>query len=407
MGEWSTDDEERMLELLRLRLGEGSLVDCETMLRDYTDSKRVSKAIMTPPASASAHAATEGGGAVGLGASVDWGAVPEECQGAAIDLLVASHFYWPTLRTLQGHAAATQVAAADNERGGTGSGAGTGKDASLVPCALHPSLWSLYAQAKRGYAYARKPRLLQSLAPSGSSSSGGDPIDQARRREPVSATITLDVQVPGSDESREVTCDALQASTLLFVTDACGNDDGEDGDGEGTGSGSGSGNGHEGLTVSRLASLLSVSVPTAMRSVFFWKWQGVLDIAIPANGDPAATRVHIAAPAHETAAAASCSSSSGAAGGAGDANALLSQAAADDGAGDDPAEAVATWRSFITGMLTNLGPLPLDRIHTTLAMFASFGPHPYDKSPADLTKLLNRMAGEGVIVAEDGTYRLP
>jgi len=47
------------------------------------------------------------------------------------------------------------------------------------------------------------------------------------------------------------------------------------------------------------------------------------------------------------------------------------------GAGDgDPPEAVEVWTSFIFGMLSNLGVMSVERIHSTLIMFASVGDYP-------------------------------
>ena len=49
-------------------------------------------------------------------------------------------------------------------------------------------------------------------------------------------------------------------------------------------------------------------------------------------------------------------------------------------------------RLFVTGMLTNLTKLPLDRIHNNLKMFMSGGDNKYDKSLPELQQLLRREA---------------
>jgi hypothetical protein len=84
-------------------------------------------------------------------------------------------------------------------------------------------------------------------------------------------------------------------------------------------------------------------------------------------------------------------------------------AGADGGDGDgDAAEAVATWRGFIVGMLGNLGPLPVDRIHNTLRQFAAWGPFPYTKEVHELRALLAALHAQGVVRArEDNLYELP
>ena len=87
----------------------------------------------------------------------------------------------------------------------------------------------------------------------------------------------------------------------------------------------------------------------------------------------------------------------------------LGDAGDDGGDGDgDAAEAVATWRGFIVGMLGNLGPLPVDRIHNTLRQFAAWGPFPYTTEVHELRALLAALHAQGVVRArEDNLYELP
>jgi hypothetical protein len=59
-----------------------------------------------------------------------------------------------------------------------------------------------------------------------------------------------------------------------------------------------------------------------------------------------------------------------------DSAAAAAEAAASASSSGDAPEAVATWTGFVTGMLTNLGALPLERIHAMLQMFAGMGAHP-------------------------------
>lgn len=58
------------------------------------------------------------------------------------------------------------------------------------------------------------------------------------------------------------------------------------------------------------------------------------------------------------------------------------------------------------GMLTNLGKLPINRIHNTLKMFMSSGDNKYDKTIQELGQLLWRLCTEGKLEQVDGEYRL-
>jgi len=43
---------------------------------------------------------------------------------------------------------------------------------------------------------------------------------------------------------------------------------------------------------------------------------------------------------------------------------------------DDPPEAIALWRGYVEGMLTNLGPQSLDALHGNLTRFTAFSDYP-------------------------------
>ena len=63
--------------------------------------------------------------------------------------------------------------------------------------------------------------------------------------------------------------------------------------------------------------------------------------------------------------------------------------------------------SYVVGMLTNLGKLPLDRIHTMLKMFAMQGPSSsHDWSPAELKTFLDKKVKEQQLVCSGGLYQL-
>ena len=63
--------------------------------------------------------------------------------------------------------------------------------------------------------------------------------------------------------------------------------------------------------------------------------------------------------------------------------------------------------SFIVGMLTNLGKLPLERIHTMLKMFTTQGPSStHECSPSELKVFLDRKVKEQQLVCSGGVYQL-
>eukprot|EP00586_Coscinodiscus_wailesii_P022620 CAMPEP_0172520738 /NCGR_PEP_ID=MMETSP1066-20121228/292178_1 /TAXON_ID=671091 /ORGANISM="Coscinodiscus wailesii, Strain CCMP2513" /LENGTH=186 /DNA_ID=CAMNT_0013303545 /DNA_START=569 /DNA_END=1126 /DNA_ORIENTATION=- len=78
--------------------------------------------------------------------------------------------------------------------------------------------------------------------------------------------------------------------------------------------------------------------------------------------------------------------------------------------GDQDAEAMSVYESYINGMLANLGQLPLERIHNMLKMFAgtSGSEHKYDKSPQQLSAFLKTLCERDKLEfsVADGMYRL-
>ncbi|CAM9914808.1 unnamed protein product [Choristocarpus tenellus] len=70
------------------------------------------------------------------------------------------------------------------------------------------------------------------------------------------------------------------------------------------------------------------------------------------------------------------------------------------------AEVDTVIEQYLRGMLTNLGKLPLNRIHNTLKMFMSGGDLKYDKSLAELSQLLNRLCNESKLDLVNGEYAL-
>ena len=73
---------------------------------------------------------------------------------------------------------------------------------------------------------------------------------------------------------------------------------------------------------------------------------------------------------------------------------------------DKSAEEMRVYWSFIEGMLTNLGTLPLDRIHSMLTMFVP-APNSYTRSMDELRDFMSVMISEGNIeLVGGGMYKL-
>ncbi|XP_046390821.1 anaphase-promoting complex subunit 2 [Ischnura elegans] len=74
---------------------------------------------------------------------------------------------------------------------------------------------------------------------------------------------------------------------------------------------------------------------------------------------------------------------------------------------DQREEELQVFWSYIVGMLTNLGSLPLERIHQMLKMFASQGPTSVECSLQELRHFLDRKVREHKLLFSNGLYRLP
>lgn len=61
---------------------------------------------------------------------------------------------------------------------------------------------------------------------------------------------------------------------------------------------------------------------------------------------------------------------------------------------------------YIGQVLTTLGKLPLERIHSMLKMFIIDPTCKYDFSPQQLHHLLDKLSRENVVEMENGMYRL-
>ena len=62
--------------------------------------------------------------------------------------------------------------------------------------------------------------------------------------------------------------------------------------------------------------------------------------------------------------------------------------------------------SYVVGMLTNIGSLPLDRIHSMLKMFAIHGPAGSQCTVEDVKQFLDHKVEAGELHVSNGLYKL-
>lgn len=485
-GDWDAEEADAVQELLKLRFGDSALTECQIMMRDLLDSKRLAKAIQGRMAKEKEEAsgAAESKQSEEEGKQAAAAAAGAECL--SVDCLLLSDKYWPR-DTLKGGAGAT---------GGAGGGAAGGRGAGAADKEplpkLHPRLQQLFSQYNAHYSVLKKPRHLSAYPAKGSVTlsvwRGRDwpafkrLLDQQQKQQHGkeagagrAGAAGLDggmlVEEEGSSsetqeglleegqqdeeeqygEEQEVSCTLAQATSLLWLQE------------------------HPVLPLRKLAGMLELQPGPAVKLLQHWFSEKLLlavlagseqeavekavngsvvtekaaglalqkpdslfilaapldlsAVAVPpavekgrAGGDEATTAASAAGAASDHAsegsssAAATASAGTAAAGSSAaaedededQASSLEDEGAAAAGAdaSSDPPEAVAVWQQFICGMLSNLGPMPLDRIHNTLKLFAGMGEYPYEKSAGELSRLLAGMAREGTLEQADGTYSL-
>lgn len=75
--------------------------------------------------------------------------------------------------------------------------------------------------------------------------------------------------------------------------------------------------------------------------------------------------------------------------------------------GADQEEEMQAYESYIVGMLSNLGQISLEKIHTMLKTFVAGSDHKYDKTPQQLAVFLQQLCKEDKLeCSPDGLYKL-
>ena len=296
--DFDTDREVHNLELLKIRFGESSMRQCEIMIKDMADSKRIS---------ANIHSTMRGR------------SMEEESNGV-VDGAIISHIFWPPL----------QKETVKN----------------------HPRIQASIDQFSLEYAKYKNPRRLVWF----------DQLGQVE--------LELDVYDNSEITTKSFTCAPIQATLISHF---------EDNDGS--------------WTAEDLGNETGVSEDVIKKKMGFWINNHVVKVSRGTNGE---TKYAL------------CSHH--------DVSTGINKDYTDDDDDDDglivsmsgqEEEELSTYESYVLNMLSNLGQLPLERIHNMLKMMATGSDHKYNMSPQQLSQFLQQLCrGERIEYGADGMYKL-
>ncbi|RKP36389.1 hypothetical protein BJ085DRAFT_21761 [Dimargaris cristalligena] len=285
-GQASVDNSIKNLELLKLRFGETNIWICEVMVKDITDSKRISQFVH------------------------DQGSADGSATAIGMDALVLSHLFWPTFR----------------------------KETFALPPIVQQ------AQAEYGELYSR--------------------LKPARALHWLPHLGTVDLTIELANRTLDLTVTPLQAAIIHCFSETTT------------------------WSLVDLAERLEMALPAVQSKLAYWLAQGVIH---EKTTDP------LVYEATETSADFSEDS---------DREEVEVEAASAVESGQDRrVEEMRIYWSFVVGMLTNLGSLPLDRIQAMLHMFVQ-EPAAYSRSEAELRDFLNLMVKEDKLELSAGMYKL-
>jgi len=315
--EYDTDREVHNLELLKLRFGEMSMRQCEVIIKDIDDSKRIFHNIRSTLEN---DASTR---------------INEDEEPVMVDAAIVSHIFWPALQKEQ--------------------------------FKNHPRIQAKIDQFSIEYAKLKNPRRLIWMKQLG--------------------TVQLEVEVYEEDERdgvltshvKEVTCTPAHATLLAHFED------------------------NDRWSVDELATETGMSEELVKKRMGFWINQHVIQTTRSSSD------LIYTLPSVEYVADSNY-------GGLTD---HREHHRHDDDDDDDPnreqaislsaheEEEIKTYESYIVGMLSNLGQLPLERIHSMLRTFVAGSDHRYDKTPQQLAVFLQQLCKEDKLeCSPDGFYKL-
>lgn len=295
--DFDTDREVHNLELLKLRFGETSMRQCEIMIKDIGDSKRI---------------------AANIHSSINEKNM-EEDDNPLVDAAIVSHIFWPPL----------QKESMKN----------------------HPRIQTFIDQFSLEYAKYKNPRRLVWF----------DQLGQVE--------LELDVFDNGEIVSKSFTCAPIQATLISHF---------EDNDGC--------------WTSADLANETGVAEDVIKKKMGYWINNHVVKVSRGADGEAIYNL---------------CSHSDAI-------NALQREQMYEEednglvvSMSGQETEELSTYESYVLNMLSNLGQLPLERIHNMLKMFVTGSDHNYNMTPQQLSQFLQQICKkEKIEYGADGMYKL-
>mmetsp|Transcript_18602 Transcript_18602/g.40472 ORF Transcript_18602/g.40472 Transcript_18602/m.40472 type:complete len:751 (+) Transcript_18602:158-2410(+) len=321
--DFDTDKEVHNLELLKLRFGEMSMRQCEIMIKDIDDSKRINTNIHEKIQETRKKTKDEK-----KKRKKTQQPEPNDAEDPVVDCAIVSHIFWPALQKEQ--------------------------------FKNHSRIQSKLDEFSSEYATFKNPRRLiwhQMLG---------------------SVEIELEVvdEDGGGRHMQEFTCSTLQATLISHFEDK------------------------PQWTPEDLSNETGVSEDVIRKKMGYWINNRVVQLVKGKYGGNSSTKYELTS-VDELAESEHDST--------GDSEFYED----DDGEGlavsaqAQQAEEIEVFASYVIGMLSNLGQLPLARIHNNLKTFATGSDHKYDKTARQLSGLLQTLCKEEKLeCGADGMYRV-
>jgi len=338
---FDTEKEIHNLELLKLRFGENSMRQCEIMIKDMEDSKRINANIQSTLQSSNQQNPRS---------NKDEDEV-KDITLCPIGAAIVSHIFWPALQ----------------------------KDSLKT----HPRIQAHLEKFSNEYAKLKNPRRLVWLQQLGQVTIDLEVIDLD-----VQTNNDLDEKILHKYTTKEFICSPLQATLIFHFED------------------------RDQWSASSLSNETGVPEPIIRKRMGYWINQRVIQIAHSntRTGDGSLNNGGDGI-IYELVSSRDLSQIS-------QQNIDISHNIGevyeeeDEGEGiavslgAQEAEEMQTYVSYITGMLSNLGELPLERVHNMLKMFVSGTDHRYNKTPQQLRVFLQQMCKDEKIEFSNGVYKI-
>jgi anaphase-promoting complex subunit 2 len=297
------DYEVQNLELLKIRFGETSMRNCEIMIKDMEDSKRINANIRSTLRNgpSSSNALT---------------------QDTDIDAVILSHIFWPTLQK--------------------------------ETMKHHPRIKAQLDQFSFEYAKLKNPRRLIWF----------DQLGQMQ--------LDLDVTLhDGTTITKDFTCTPLQATLITHFED------------------------ESSISATDLSNQTGIPVDVIKKKMAYWVLNDVIKAEPLSQNDTVYTLNPTINPDSTTSIGSSMQYDEDEI----DGTSVVT--------GSREAEQIQIYESYIVGMLSNMGQLSLDRIHSMLKMYASTSSEvKYNHTPQQLRSFLQQLCTEEKLECSNGLYKI-